>query len=276
MKGIITRFLFVSVSTIVVSLWSPLRGSAEIDLKNVVGIWTFDEGTGDLAKDISLKRNHGKLIAPKRNDPPKWVKGKFGQALEFDGQPYFGNYVDMGDPADGSLDFGKNDFSVTWWFKTTALGKYMVSKKAAGHFDAGFHANLDGPRGNLRILLADGKIDASVDGETGNLHNDKWHHGAFVRSGDKLQVYVDGRANNSTAGVVNLDISSTTNFYAGRENNGNKRYPGLLDDLAAFSVALTEDEIKEIMNEGLREVVPTAAVSPKGKLATAWGAIKAR
>ena len=53
----------------------------EVDLSSAVGIWLFDEGSGDSAKDISSKGNHAKLT---KN--PKWISGKFGKALEFNGK----------------------------------------------------------------------------------------------------------------------------------------------------------------------------------------------
>ena len=54
---------------------------AEVDLDSLVGFWAFNEGTGDTVKDLSGKDNHGKAVGG-----PKWVKGKIGSALEFDGK----------------------------------------------------------------------------------------------------------------------------------------------------------------------------------------------
>ena len=114
-----------------------------------------------------------------------------------------------------------------------------------------------------------------------NLHDDQWHHGAFVRSEDTLSVYVDGRQDNSIGGVRSLDVSSTTDFNVGRELNN--YYPGLIvacdrtrDEVALFNVALTESDIVNIMDHGLEEATGIAAVSPADKLATTWGQLKSR
>ena len=57
-------------------------GFAKIDLeKHLVGLWKFDEGKGGTAKDDSGNGLEGKL-----EGKCKWVKGKFGQAIEFDGK----------------------------------------------------------------------------------------------------------------------------------------------------------------------------------------------
>lgn len=47
-------------------------------------------------------------------------------------------------------------------------------------------------------------------------------------------------------------------------------WDGMINEVAIFNKALTQDEIKDIMEKGLK---PTA-VSPSGKLAATWGRIK--
>jgi len=257
------RLTILCISLIIISLILAGQSAAKIAPKSVMGAWLFDEDTGNVAKDSTKNGNHGKLM-----NGPKLVKGQFGQAIEFDGSD---DYVDMGDPANGSLDFGTNDFSVAWWFKTTSQDKFMLSKKAGGGNPAGFHAYLDSPGWHLRVRLANGATNVAVSSNTANLHDDQWHHGAFVRSGDRLYVYVDGSEDNSIGGVGNLDVSSTTNFYVGRMDN---YYPGLLDELVILSVALTEDDIKSIMNQGSEKALGITAVGKEGKLTTTWAGLK--
>ena len=57
-----------------------LVAQASLDDKSLVLYLSFDEGKGDTAKDGSKHGHEGKLI-----NNPKWVGGKFGGALEFDG-----------------------------------------------------------------------------------------------------------------------------------------------------------------------------------------------
>ena len=54
---------------------------AEIDPDTVVGVWLFDEGKGNVATDASENGLDGEF-----EGKPKWVEGKFGMALEFDGK----------------------------------------------------------------------------------------------------------------------------------------------------------------------------------------------
>lgn len=78
-------------------------GVTEVDLSTAVGIWLFDEDSGDSTKDMSSEGNHGKLVKS-----PKCVTGKFGKALEFNGK---GNFVKTGQKL---LD-SRVEFSVLCW-----------------------------------------------------------------------------------------------------------------------------------------------------------------
>ena len=78
-----TRFTLVVISLIIISLMVANVSHAKIDKKDIMGMWLFDEGKGDTAKDSSGNKNDGTLM----NDP-KWVDGKNkpSKALEFDGK----------------------------------------------------------------------------------------------------------------------------------------------------------------------------------------------
>ena len=56
-------------------------------IDGLVGAWHFDEGQGNIAHDSSGNNNHGTIYGA------KWVDGKFGKALEFDGVD---DYVEIG------------------------------------------------------------------------------------------------------------------------------------------------------------------------------------
>ena len=89
MKIIMPNLMLACISLIVLSLMFAGISNAEFDLKTVVGMWLFDEGKGDTAADSSENGNDGKL-----ENSPKWIKnGKFGSALEFDGNESKGHVV---------------------------------------------------------------------------------------------------------------------------------------------------------------------------------------
>jgi hypothetical protein len=53
-------------------------------------------------------------------------------------------------------------------------------------------------------------------------------------------------------------------------------FKGAIDDVGLFSKALTEDDIKIIMNQGLEEACMLTAVSSVDKLTTTLAGIKAQ
>jgi hypothetical protein len=98
-----------------------VRGVSHADItSNLVGYWSFNDGTGTVATDFSGNGNTGSVIGA-----PTWINGKRGTALSFDGND---DYIDVGDPSDGSLDFGTaTDFSISAWVKFTDQAKHQRS-----------------------------------------------------------------------------------------------------------------------------------------------------
>lgn len=69
--------------TMLILIVSP-SAIGKIDPETVAGMWLFEEGGGDAAKDSSDAGNDGTIAGPK-----KWQDGKFGKALEFDGSSVY-------------------------------------------------------------------------------------------------------------------------------------------------------------------------------------------
>ncbi|MCH1503670.1 MAG: hypothetical protein L7V86_08810, partial [Verrucomicrobiales bacterium] len=61
------------------------EGSASLDLApGLVGRWTFDEGMGTIARDVSGRDNHGMVMGG-----ATWTEGIIGGALHLDGTDDF-------------------------------------------------------------------------------------------------------------------------------------------------------------------------------------------
>jgi len=76
----------------------------------IIGVWLFDDGKGDILKDISGNGHDGVITGG------KWIEdGKFGKALEFDSD----TFVVVDDPDDVfALPEG---LTVTIWAYLTAI-----------------------------------------------------------------------------------------------------------------------------------------------------------
>ncbi|MCS5611430.1 MAG: LamG domain-containing protein, partial [Candidatus Poribacteria bacterium] len=101
----------VQIVLVLLFLFSTLMfclvAQASLDDKSLVLYLSFDEGKGDIAKDSSKHGHDGTLI-----NNPKWVGGKFGKALEFDGNKE--THVKV--PITDALQL-REKFSAAFWVK---------------------------------------------------------------------------------------------------------------------------------------------------------------
>ena len=206
----------------------------------LVGYWTFNEGTSTVALDYSGNKNKGTLTGGST-----WVNGKQGKALNFDG----GNdYVDMGDPASGILDFGTGDFTVSVWAKSSnyLTGRGIVSK--------GLYWTSPGPgytithiSNPLRVYFNtyDGTTQAYISSGIGPTYD--WTHFVGVRRGANIEFWVNG-SRVGTAVAPTGSLSNASSLTIGSGPNGN--WSGTADEVRIYNRALTAGEIMKLYNTG--------------------------
>ncbi|MFQ6043811.1 MAG: LamG domain-containing protein [Candidatus Poribacteria bacterium] len=224
----------------------------------IVAYWPFDEGKGKDAKDASGNGNDGEV------HDAKWVDGRFGKALEFDG-----NFVLV--PNDDSYNFDKEQsFSIVLWINYKAKGAWQgVLQKFNGGYPFKVEVN---PSNNLYFALWDrtNNPGASVGNVSGS-----WHHAAFVRdrSEKKLYAYLDGVLKETKDDTIAGTIKNASDLYIGARKPGTAiLYYGILDEIAIYDRILSEAEINAAVKGNIPEM--KAAIRPKGKLTTTWGDIK--
>jgi hypothetical protein len=224
----------------------------------IVAYWPFDEGNGKDAKDASGSGNDGTISGA------KWVDGKFGKALEFDG-----NFVLV--PNDDSYNFTKEQsFSIVLWINYKAKGDWQgVLQKFNGGYPFKVEVN---PSNELYFALWDqtNNPGASVGNVSGS-----WHHAAFVRdrSKKKLYSYLDGALKETKDDTIAGVTENTADLYIGARKPGTTiLFYGILDEIAIYDRILSEVEINAAVKGNLPEV--KTAVRPKGKLTATWGLMK--
>ena len=117
------RVLRITLASLIAFWLIAPHTSANIDSKNIMGMWLFDEGKGDIATDSSDQGNDGEIHGA------KWVDGKFGKALEFDGVD---NWVEV--PHSPTVGFkAGTSFTITLHFKGSKVGGSLVGKKLRGY-----------------------------------------------------------------------------------------------------------------------------------------------
>ena len=97
----------------------------------------------------------------------------------------------------------------------------------------------------------------------------EWHHVSSTFDGDMIRQYIDGELDTEWKPPGNEIFSVDIVFRIGKSQTGLSGTVCLIDEVAIYSRALSEDEIKSDMNNGV-----FFDVSPKGKLAITWANLK--
>ena len=261
------RFVIVifSLAAVMVFVASPYA-LAKIDPETVVGMWLFEEGAGDVAKDTSEAGNDGDIVGPK-----KWKDGKFGKALEFDGN---GVYVQV--EANDSIILEELTI-VAWANLEPSQGARWQSIMMRGQNPRNYLLCVDRDSQKLQLSITKGAPGAWGGPIAGPIiTGDGWHHLAGV-IGEKagLVAYTDGEeVGKQPYAKPSLD-ADPDRMRIGDGSSGGHQCEGLLDEVALFNVALEQDDIKTIMNDGLESATGLLAVEPESKLTTIWGKLKA-
>jgi len=205
---------------------------------DLMGWWTLDEGVGNTAVDWSGHDNHGALFGG-----AEWTDGYYGGALLLDGND---DYVDCG--ADPSLNL-TSSLTVAAWVKLD--GSVSDSKigsnqdGSTGGYKLGVYGNL--AEFEIRTAGNQAFLNRDVAGGT-TLQPDVWYHITGVYSpGEHIRTYINGELDRE---LVTAEIlgSSRGTFKIGRESfTSSYFWPGTIDDLRVYAVALTEAEIAEVM-----------------------------
>jgi len=196
--------------------------------RGLAGYWSFDEGSGSIARDASGNSNHGTLT-----NGPKWTQGKSGGALQFDGK---NDYVNCGD--DASLDIA-GGFTIEMWL-------YPHGDQGGNDKTYGYSFR----KGQTRLsLFDDGNwnfADATQWNHVGTWVADEWQHFTItVDSSGNLTAYKNGAFSSTKTGYSPafdsglLYITSTAYLFQGQ-----------IDEVKIYNRALTEAEVKYHYNHG--------------------------
>ncbi|MEI8012660.1 MAG: LamG-like jellyroll fold domain-containing protein, partial [Candidatus Omnitrophota bacterium] len=214
--------------------WLLMVSAAQADLSDgLVGYWTFDEGTGTVARDQSVSANHGTLT-----NGPLWVDGKFGKAIKFT-EATGGQYVKTSKP------IGLNQWIMSLWIKLATpfpngespyYGLYAMLSVDPVY---GFSVNAKG------VTLYPDQVTA-FDFQS---QADQWHHVVFGYDGKSAFAIVDGLVFGAvqTANPLAKNVLRCIGSKGWNTNNFN----GIIDEVRLYNRVLTEREIAILYNPAL-------------------------
>jgi len=210
---------------------------------NLLGWWKLDEGLGGNAIDWSGHNNDGILLGD-----PQWIEGYDGGALELDGS---GDIVEMRDYKGVT---GTQPRTCCAWIKTENLGEIISwGNNVTGQKWIFLVQTSNGTDGAIRVEVSGGYIVGVTDVRDG-----RWHHVAAVLEENaapdvvQIKLYLDGVQQAISAQQSTLiDTASGSNVRIGQAPWGSRPFIGPIDDVRIYDVALTVDDIKQVMRGNL-------------------------
>ena len=199
-----------------------------IRIKNHVGVWLFDEGKGNVAKDASGNGNDGII---KGN--VKWKDGKFGKALAFDG---LDATVEI--PNSSTLNITQS-ITMMAWIRPNQVEGLIVGKEGA-----------------YGMALAEGVIKWVIwDNEfllpLNIIRTQEWSHIALVYdfAAKKRLVYFNGALIAEKNTSVTIPISNHP-LTIGKWATSGEAFDGVIDEVCIWNAALDRNEVWEVLNKG--------------------------
>lgn len=251
------RFIFSVIILFLISILASIALAVDEDLLIYLPL---DKGEGDIARDASGKGLDGEIHGA------KWTDGVMGKALEFAGNA--SSYVTVPDEDVMAGVADTSELTMQAWFMLLSHSDYdgIVSISSSG--GAGFCA--------YRIMVNPGFLpfydcghhaDKTVGGFSFGL--DEWYHYSMTYDGSDATIYVNG--SEVGGGPEGIKLIETFPLYlAVGESQAVHHTNGIIDEVAVYKRALTQNEIKQTMENG---VIPIA-VDSKGNLVTTWGSVK--
>ena len=200
----------------------------------LVAHWTFDEGRGDVARDVT---GNGHDAALKHVE---WVPSPRGHAVRFDSKDDAAVY---GDPASMNMS---GDMTLAVWVKVDPTvdpdTTHLLIGDTGPAVERNFSLYLHGP-GVLRFEWTDGKTVAPLTAPS-RLLNGTWKHIAVVANSTARHaaMYIDGQL----AAEMPMPVPITKTVFKERSTGWfyNGFFTGELDDVRLYSRALTAAEVQ--------------------------------
>jgi len=209
----------------------------------LVAYYPFDGNANDASGNGLHGTNYGGV---------NYVPGRVGYAAQLDGLT---GYILA--PPDSAFT-GTNDFTVSFWFKTTAPEGVFIDERSSAQpvgGDRGFATGFWDHTGGVSFGLENPDTSSGSYPHAGAYNDNQWHHAVEIRRGGNLVLFfVDGLLiNDSTGSLVDigvpnpLTIGKRFRYDDGRADNW---YSGCLDELRICNRALSAQEVQQLYVAG--------------------------
>jgi len=227
----------------------------EGNTKGLIGYWAFDEGKGNIAKNLLGDKNNGKIVGA------EWVEGRKGEALKFNGK---NAYVEI--PSSGIEDVTDGSFSFEAWAKPLDVpsGATMELELSAIIARPGLHTGIFYTcykEFRFGVYNTEPKNFSVTSKRT--FDPGFWYHivGVLDKSANKIYLYVNGKLEGSADfagrpyryGNVSYFVGSANPFHPEDLSTWPCMFNGIIDEVKIYNSALSAEEVREIYFNSLSE-----------------------
>ena len=211
--------------------------------------WSFDEGSGGVA---NVSEPNGGALPVAAGPGTRWVPGRFGKALEFDGT--FATQAGLMGPLRRGIR------SVAFWVQTPPSGPNAETFLAfPGPRIWGPALELGWNRTSAEGVFGAVRFDSPMGSLVGStpLRDGRWHHVAVVLGAPPkvtgkppLKFYVDGRLENFSGKNPfrrSARMAEGALLWLAGAPGGGDHFVGALDELVLVDLPLTPQEIRHLM-----------------------------
>jgi hypothetical protein len=213
-------------------------GSLRGNEAGLVGYWNFDSDNGAVVKDSSPYQNDGWLC--EEGTRPELTEGASGKGYYFDGD---GDYIEI-PPIEG---LGTEQTKMLWiYLDVWPMPRDVYVLDEGGHQSNNNWIELLDSDGNGVPNIRAGFDEGNLFDSNGNVEAGYWYHIAVVStSAGDVFTYINGVFDSSRTGLS--ATAEPTGIVIGADGQTKSAcFKGIIDDVALFSRALSDDEIWQI------------------------------
>jgi hypothetical protein len=234
-KGTIDEMAIYNYARTPEQIWADYKSA--VPTGELIGYWSFDEGSGSIAYDSSVNGNDGTV-----NDAD-WVDGKIDKALDFNG---VNSWVEI--PSSNSLT-GVGQLTLQAWIKADSLSASNQVKgivgKTTGSPQIGDEYGLQLAAGRIRFYVSNETENLFMRDTAELISTGQWYFVAGTWDGIDYSIYVNGQV--VASGTSSSGNSSLTNtpVEIGRIGSYSWTYfDGRIDEVKMYNYSRSPGEIK--------------------------------
>ncbi len=206
-----------------------------------IAYWKFDEGTGTAAND-SAGTNPGTVYGA------KWLDGRVGKALRFDG---LDDYVDCGNAA----VLAPEQMTIAFWMFAEGRPEYqriLGKGSESGNFVGQDYIFSTASDGRVEFTFGQSFSQRVTVRCKDKVPVGRWVHIAATRDRSTVSLYVDGLLEN-TASYSFVPVAGNRHLFIGSIGSPpyawEGRFKGQIDDVRIYDKALSTEEVLRLCHE---------------------------